>query len=89
MKARKAGDWLELVKSDMFNVWTTAMLQECCSEVEQEDDERKSIVQQILQKSTDFLRRIMVPVGGQRGVTGSYVCPYCHWYPLDENIWWV
>ena len=43
----KAGDWSELVKSVRLSAWTSAKLQECCSEVKQEDDERKSIVQQI------------------------------------------
>ena len=37
----------------------------CHSGVKQNDDERKSIVQQILLKSTDFVRRISVPVEGQ------------------------
>ena len=45
----------------------SAKLQECYSEVKQEDDERKFIVQQIMQKSTDFLMRIIVPVEGQGG----------------------
>ena len=53
---------------------TSAKLQERFSEVKQEDDERKSLVQQLLQRSTDFLRRIIVPVEGQGGVTLSYAC---------------
>ena len=57
-----------------LNVRTSAKLQECYSEVTQEDDERKSIVQQILHRSRDFLRRIIVPVQGQGGVTLSSVC---------------
>ena len=32
----------------------------------------------ILRKSTDFLRRIIAPSGGEGGVTLSYVCPHCH-----------
>ena len=43
-------------------------IHECHHEVRQEDDQRKSIVQQILQKSTDFLRRTIAPVPN--------VCPY-------------
>ena len=42
-----------MVKSGKLNAWTSAKLRECYSEVEQEDEERKSIVQQILQKNTD------------------------------------
>ena len=50
-------------------------------------DQRKSIVQQIMQKSTDFLRRIIVLAEGQGGVRLSYVCPHCHRYPI--GIQWV
>ena len=42
-----------------------------------------------LQKSTDFLRRIIAPVDGMGGVTLSYVCPHCNCFPLDDHIWWV
>ena len=51
VKAGEAGDWSELLESDKLNAWTSAKLQECHSEVKQEDDERKSIVQQIMPKS--------------------------------------
>ena len=27
------------------------------------------------------------PVGGQGGVTVSYVCPHCHCFPLDYTCW--
>ena len=80
MKAGKADDWSELLKSD--NAWTRVKIQECHNEVKQEDDERKSVVQHILQRSTDFLRRIIVPGGGHGGVPLSYVCPQCHRFPL-------
>ena len=36
---------------------------------------RSNIVQGILLKSTDFLRGIIAPAGGQGGVTMSYLCP--------------
>ena len=45
------------------------------SGAKQDDDQLKSIVQQIMLKSTDFLRRITVPVEGQGGVTLSYENP--------------
>ena len=38
----------------------------------------RSLYRIFLRKSTDFLRRIIVPVEGQGGVTLSYVCPHCH-----------
>ena len=40
------------------------------------DEARKlSNVQEIMIRSTDYLRRIIAPVGGQGGVTMSYLCP--------------
>ena len=56
-------------------------MRECYNEVEQEDEDRQSIVQDILRKKTHFLRRIIVPVEGHRGVTLSYVC--LHSRPLE------
>ena len=55
IKTGKAGDWSELAESDRLT-------EECYSEVMQEDEERKGIVQQILQQSTDFPSGIIVPV---------------------------
>ena len=55
MLAGKAGDSSESLKSDKFNPWTKMKLQECSYEVK------------VMQKSTDFLVRIIVPVEGQRG----------------------
>ena len=49
-------------------------LKESHNEMKQEEDKRKSVVKQIVQKITDFLRRIIVPVEGLGGVTLSYVC---------------
>ena len=53
------------------------------------DEGQKSIVQQILQKSTDFLRRIILPVEGPGRVTLSFVCPHRNGFPLENYIWWV
>ena len=76
IKAGRADDWSEVMKSDELNPWTMAKLKESYFEAKQDDDQRKSVVQQIKQKNTDFLRRIFVPVEGQGGVTLSYVCPH-------------
>ena len=73
------------MKGDKLSAWPSVKLRERYSEVEQKDEERKSTVQQILDKSTDFLRRITVPVEGQGAVTLSYVCPRCHRYPLEDS----
>ena len=62
---------------------------ECCNDVEQDDEDRRRIAQQILLKSTDFLRRIMAPASGQGGITLSYVCPHCLRHSLEDNSWWV
>ena len=48
-----------------------------------------SIVQEIMLRSTDYLRRIIAPVGGQGGVTMSYLCPNCNSFPLEDYVWWV
>ena len=45
MKAGEQNDWLEFSKSRGFNAWTRVKIQECCDEVRQQDDERKSFVQ--------------------------------------------
>ena len=39
--------------------------------------------------STDHLRRIIAPVGGQGGVTVSFLCPHCNSFPLEDYVWWV
>ena len=28
-------------------------------------------------------------VKGDGGVTLSYVCPHCHRFPLEDNMWWI
>ena len=64
-------------------------MREGYNEVEQEDEDRQSIVQDILRESTDFLRRIIVPVEGQGGVTLSYVWSHSGRLLLEDHIWWV
>ena len=46
-------------------------------------------MQEIRRKSTDFLRRVIAPVGGMGGVTLSYICPHCNSFPWEGYIWWV
>ena len=49
-----------------------------------------SIVQEIMIRSTDYLQRVIAPVGGQEGVTiMSYLCPHCNSFPWEDYIWWV
>ena len=62
-------------------------LKESYFQARQEDEQRKSIVQQVVPRSADFLRRIIVPVQVQGGVTLSYACLHCHGFPLQDYIW--
>ena len=57
--------------------------------VAQNETEKMSIVQETMLRSTDDLRRIIVPVGGQGGVTMSHLCPNCNSFPLEDYVWWV
>ena len=45
--------------------------------------------QEAMLRSTDYLRRIISPAGGQRGVTMSYLCPHGNSFPMDDHVWWV
>ena len=54
------------------------------------DEARKlSTVQEIMIRSTDYLRRIIAPAGRQGGVTMSYLCPHCNSFPMEDCVWWV
>ena len=72
-EAGKPGDWknyLEVFfKDDRLSMWARVKERECYNEVELEDEGRISIAQDILRKSTDFLRRIIVPSDGPGRVT--------------------
>ena len=69
--AVKSGDWEEFLENDRLS----ALKVKCYNGV---DEDRKSIAQQIMQKTNDPLRRIIAPVGGQGGDTSSNVCFACH-----------
>ena len=54
------------------------------------DEARKlSTVQEIMIRSTDYLRRIIAPAGEQGGVTMSYLCPHCDSFLMEDYVWWV
>ena len=84
------------MKSDELNPWTMAKLKESYCEVTQDDDQRERIVQQVMRKSTGFLRRIIVPPDGHEGATLAYVRPHCLRRPqlvcpdgaLENCDWW-
>ena len=69
--------------------WASGTIGEACEKVAKEEVGRLGIVQEIFRKTMDFLRRIIAPVGGRRGVTLSYICPHCNRFLLEDNIWWV
>ena len=65
--------------------WTFDRIKEAFELVAQGEAENMSIVQEITLRSTAYLRRIIAPVGGQGGVTMSYLCPLPH----CNYVWWV
>ena len=69
--------------------WAFDRIEEAFELAAQDEAEKVSIVQEIMIRNTEYLRRIIAPVGGQGGVTMSYVCPHCNSFPLDDYIWWV
>ena len=90
-RANKAGsvyDVSELMKSDQLNPWTMAKLKESYLEARHGKDQRKCIVQQVIQRNTNILQ-IIAPVQRQGGVTLSYVCLQCHRFPIEDCIWLV
>ena len=46
------------------------------------------MVQEVLRKTTDFLRRIITSVNGEGGDILSYICPHFTSFPLEDVIWW-
>ena len=62
-------------------------------QVAQDEARKLSIVQEIMIRSTDYLRPIIAPAGGHVVVTMSYLCPHCNtvWCASGRkgrNNWW-
>ena len=76
----------EIVKA---SEWVFDRMQEALDLVARDEASKVSIVQEIVFKSTDCLRRIIAPVGGQGGVKMSYQCPHCNSFRLEYYVWWV
>ena len=90
--AMKHGKWEsfkeEYRKEKKLCEWTFERIREAYETVAMGDDTgRLGTAQEILRKSTDFLRRIIEPEDGMGGVTLSNVCPHC--FPLNDYIWRV
>ena len=58
-------NWAELIRSDESIPWVIAKLEESYYQAMQDDDQRESIVQQGLQRITEFLWRFVAAVQGQ------------------------
>ena len=88
--ARKSGDWKEYKSIFRAGVkateWAFDRKKEAFEQVAQDELRKLSAVQEIMIRSTDYLRRIIAPVGGQGGVTMSYLCPHCSSFPLEDHI---
>ena len=89
----KYGTWeeyKETVRRKMTaSEWAFDRIKEAFDLVAKDEAEKMSIVQEIMFKSTDCLRRIIALVGGQGGVAMSYLCPNCNSFPLEDYVWWV
>ena len=68
--------------------WAFDRIQEAFDLVAKDEARKVSVVQEITFKSTDNLRRIIAPVGGQGGVILFYLCPNCNSCPLEDYVWW-
>ena len=69
--------------------WAFDRIKEAFEKMAQDEGEKVNIVQEFILGSTDYLRRIIAPVGGQGGVTVSYLCPHCNSFPMEDYVWWV
>ena len=88
--AVKGGNWEEykntIRKEVKASEWAFDRIKEAFEQVAQDEAEKVSIVQEIMTRSTDYLRRIIAPVGGQGGVTMSCLCSHCNSFFL-RNLW--
>ena len=69
--------------------WAFDRIQEAFENVAKDEARKLSTMQEIMTISTDYLRRIIAPVGGQGGVTMSYLCPHCNSFPIEDYVCWV
>ena len=69
--------------------WAFDRIKEAFEWEAQDKSEKMNIMQEIMLRSMDYLRRTIAPVGGQGGVTMSYLCPNCNSFSLEDHVWWV
>ena len=66
--------------------WAFHRIKEAFEQVAQDEARKMSIVQEIMIRSTDYLRRIIAPVGGQGGVSMSYLFPHCNRFSFEDTF---
>ena len=91
--ALKSGEW-EKYQSTFRNEvkvseWAFNRMKEAFEKVAKDEARKLSTVQEIMIRSTDYLRRIIPPAVGQGGVTMSHLCPHCNSFPMEHYIYWV
>ena len=69
--------------------WAFDRIKEAFEKVAKDEARKLSTAQQIMIRSTDYLRRIIAPAEGQGGVTMSYLCPQCNSFSMEDYVWWV
>ena len=69
--------------------WAFDRIKEAFELAAQVEAENMSIVQEIMLRRTDYLQRIIAPVGGQGRVTMSYLYPHCNSFLLEDCVWCV
>ena len=71
--------------------WASDRIKEAFDLVAQDEARKVSVVQEIMFKSTDCLRRIIAPVGGYGGVTMSSLVPELQQFPSGrprlDGLW--
>ena len=76
------GSWEEFKdryrKEEKSSEWTLERIREANEKVAR-DEIRRLEIAEIRRKNT-------APVDGMGGVTLSYVCPHCNWFPLEEGL---
>ena len=66
--------------------WAYDRIKEAFEQAAKDEAEKLSIVQEIMIRSTDHLRRIIAPAGRQGGVSMSYLCPHCNSFPMEDYV---
>ena len=64
--------------------WAFDRIMEAFEKVGKVEARNLSTVPEIMIRSTDYLRRIIAPAGGQGGVTMSYLCPHYNSFPMEN-----